>query len=120
MLSYEQHAVAPNARCAAGRAQAIGVLLRDSERLKEERAAFAAKRRMYAGYSREDMATPARSASTGYDGIGSGGSGLRRSVSLSHVCSVGRPFSSFILGACAPLDLCSISPISRVQLLFVL
>ena len=62
-----------------GRAQAIGALLRDTARLREERETFAAKRRTYTGYSREDM-TPARSASTGYDGIGGGPSSLRRSV----------------------------------------
>lgn len=65
--------------CGAGRAQAIGALLKDTQRLREERQTYAAKRRTYAGYSRDDM-TPARSASTGYDGIGGGTSSLRRSV----------------------------------------
>lgn len=63
----------------AGRAQAIGALLKDTQRLREEREAFAKKRRTYTGYSRDEM-TPARSASTGLDGIGGGNSSLRRSV----------------------------------------
>lgn len=74
-----------------GRAQAIGALLRDTQRLREEREVFAKKRRTYAGYSRDEM-TPARSASTGRDGIGGGTSSLRRSVRpgtwLPHACFV--------------------------------
>ncbi|CAL8468807.1 g8348 [Coccomyxa elongata] len=62
------------------RAQAIGALLKDTQRLREEREAFAKKRRTYAGYSRDEM-TPARSASTGLDVIDGGTSSLRRSRS---------------------------------------
>ena len=65
--------------CVGGRAQAIGALMKDTQRLREEREAFAKKRRTYAGYSRDEM-TPARSVSTGLDGIGGGASSLRRSV----------------------------------------
>ena len=39
----------------ACRAQAIAVLLKDSARLEQERAAFANKRQVYKGFSREQL-----------------------------------------------------------------
>ena len=41
--------------CAACRAQAIALLLKDSVRLEQERAAFASKRQVYKGFSREQL-----------------------------------------------------------------
>jgi hypothetical protein len=59
------------------RAQAIRALLRDSARLRQERQAFMAKRRNYAGYSRAQMSSSV--AARGFNGVDCASS-LRRSV----------------------------------------
>lgn len=44
-----------NFNCMLCRAQAISVLLKDTERLQQERTAFASKRQVYKGFSNEQM-----------------------------------------------------------------
>ena len=53
--------------CATCRAQAILLLMRDSNRLQQEREAFAHKRRAYQGFTRDQMTRGAhgRTRSTG-------------------------------------------------------
>ena len=81
IVSCLLHEPALTGGCTCCRAQAIAVLLKDSTRLEQERAAFASKRQVYKGFSREQLSngvTPRTHSADSMEGFSGGTSSYSR------------------------------------------